>query len=413
MARIDEIPAECIVDYDQTHGPEVSKFPPSAVDGFRDKYRAMYSPRYGGFWVLTHYDDIRAAFRDHENFIQHPFGLPHNPFTRTHIPLNLDEPEHGKYRALYVPLFAPKMVAKYEAIVRRVAREQIQRIAPLGHCEFVDDFAIAMPAAMFCGMLGVDESNFRRFNRLSVGLMFGAADVLAEKGEKAAREYREQCNREIDEIALDLMEERRKQPGEDMISVLLQAEIDGRKLTHDEVLSMATLLFFAGTASTSSMMTYAFMYLAQSPQHRQQILDNPDIVRKAAVELIRYHGFHQIRRQLSRDLFFAGVQMKKGDIVLLPVGGANHDEGQYFDPLVVDFNRANAQTHLSFGAGVHQCIGQHLATLQIKVALEEFHAVIKDYRLDPLKPAQYMTSQAKTVPRYVPMVFTPVHGYVA
>ena len=413
MTRINEIPAQCVVDYDHIHGPEVSEFPPNAVDGFRENYRALFSSRYGGFWVLTRYEDIRAAFRDHETFIQHAAGLPHNPYNRIHIPLMLDEPEHGKYRALYVPLFAPKMVSKFEAIVRRVAREQLERIAPLGECEFVDDFAIAMPAAMFCGMLGVDTSNFRHFNRLSVGLIFGTADVLAEKGEEAARNYRGQVSQEIDDIILGLIEERKKQRGEDMISILLDAEVDGRKLTDDEVLAMASLLFFAGTASTSSMMTYTFMFLAQSPAHRQQLLDNPDLVRKAAVELIRYHGFHQIRREVSRDVEFAGVQMKKGDLVLLPTGGANHDERHFSDPLVVDFNRPNAQTHLSFGAGVHQCIGQHLATLQIKVAMEEFHAVIKDYRLHPDKPAQYMTSQAKAVPRYVPMVFSPVTGYVA
>ncbi|WP_419709612.1 cytochrome P450 [Pseudomonas sp. NFX224] len=408
MSRLNEIPKELVVDYDHIHGPEISVFPPSAVDGFREDLRAFYSSRHGGFWVLTRYEDIRAAFRDHELFVQHAQGLPLNPYSRIHIPLMLNEPDHGIYRKLMVPIFAPRMVARLEEVVRTVAKEQIARIASLGECEFVDDFAISMPSAMYCGMLGVDPSNFRKFNDLSVGLVFGAADVLLQEGEDAARHYRKSVSEEIDEILLDLIAQRKSQPGDDIISILLDADLGDRKLTDDEVLNMASLLFFAGTASTTSMMTYAFMFLAQNPEHRQQIIDNPSLTRQAATEMIRYHGFHQIRREVARDTTFAGVEMKKGDIILLPTGGANHDPRQFPDPHVIDFSRSNAQTHLSFGGGVHQCIGQHLATLEIMTALQEFHAVIKDYRLHPDKPVKYMTSQAKAVPRYVPMTFTPV-----
>lgn len=408
MSRLSEIPRQLVVEYDHIYGPEVSAFPPNAVDGFREERAAFYSSCYGGFWVLTRYEDIRAAFRDHELFVQHALGLPVNPYSRIHIPLMLDEPDHGKYRKLMVPIFAPRMVARLEEVVRNVARKEIARIAPLGECELVDDFAVAMPAAMYCGMLGVDTSNFRKFNQLSVGLIFGAADVLQQEGEEAARDYRTKVSKEIDEILKGLIAERKVNRGDDVISILLDADLEGRKLTDDEVLNMASLLFFAGTASTTSMMTYAFMFLAQHPEHRQQIIDDPGITRQAATELIRYHGFHQIRREVSRDTVFAGVEMKKGDLILLPTGGANHDPRQYPNPHVVDFHRPNSQAHLSFGAGVHQCIGQHLATLQIMAALQEFHAVIKDYRLDPNKPIKYMTSQAKTVPRYVPMTFTPV-----
>jgi cytochrome P450 len=410
VSRLNEIPDELVVKYDHIHGPEVSAFPPNAVDGFREDRAAFYSSCYGGFWVLTRYEDIRAAFRDHELFVQHAAGLPHNPYSRIHIPLMLNEPDHGKYRKLMVPIFAPKMIARLEAIVRDVARKQIARIAPLGECEFVDDFGIAIPAAMYCGMLGIDTLHFRKFNDLSVGLIFGAADVLLAEGEQAAKEYRAKVSRDIDDTLKDLIAQRKTQRGEDIISILLDAEFEGRKLADDEVLNMASLLFFAGTASTTSMMTYAFMFLAEHPAHRQQIIDNPQNIRQAATELIRYHGFHQIRREVARDVEFAGVQMKKGDIVILPTGGANHDPSQYPEPHTIDFNRRNAQTHLSFGAGVHQCIGQHLATLEIMTALQEFHAVIKDYRLHPDKPIQYMTSQAKAVPRYVPMLFTPVEA---
>jgi cytochrome P450 len=408
MTALEDVSSDIVLPYDHIYGPEVSAFPPSAVDRYRERLPIFYSSEYGGFWVLTRYADIRAVFQDTETFIQHSGGLPYNPYSKIHIPLMLNPPEHTKYRKLMTPIFAPRMVAKLEPIVRDIARKQIALIAPHGRCEFVDDFAMVLPAAMFCGMLGIDPANFPQFNRLSLDLIFGAADVMAREGEEAARQFRAKTSAEIDALMADILVKRKAVRGEDVLSILLDAQIDERQLTDDEMLNIASLLFFAGTDSTASMISYSFMHLAETPENRRRIATDAAIIPNAVAELIRFHGFHHIRREASRDVEIEGVLIRRGDIVLLPTGGANHDPRKFPEPLTIDLDRGNAGGNMSFGAGPHRCIGQHLAMLQLRIALEEFHQAIPEYRLDPDQSPQYMSSQAKTVLRRLPMLFTPV-----
>ncbi|WP_081750466.1 cytochrome P450 [Paracoccus pantotrophus] len=393
-----------IRDYDHIHGKEVMGFAPMAMNAFREDAPVFYSSFYGGFWVLTRYDDIQEAFRRNDLFIQHSGGLPANPYTKTLIPLMLDPPEHTGYRKLMAPIFSPRQMKLMEPILRKVAVETVAKLKVKGHCEFVDEFALSTPSALYCAQLGMPKSDFEAFNQLSLDLIFGVADVLAAEGADAAREFRIKTSAKIDEILAKLIPERRKHPGEDTISILLDAEYEGRKLRDDEILSIASLLFFAGTDSTAAMITYAFQFLTQHPEHRQRIIDDPAIIPKAINEIVRYHGFHQIRRQVAEDVEFAGVQMKKGDLVLLPTGGANHDPHVFKDPDTMNFDREDALKHLTFGAGVHRCLGQHFAGLQLRIALEEWHKEIPVYRFDPERapggnPIEIMTSQAKTVPR--------------
>lgn len=408
MSLAGRISAEHVLAFDHINGPEVMAFPPSAMEGFREQHRVFYSSMYGGFWVFTRYEDIRAILQDPNTFGQHADGLPRNPYNKIHIPLMLDPPEHTAYRKLMTPIFAPRMIAKLEPIIRGVIRDQLAKIATLGKCDFVDDFCMVPPSAMFCGLLGIDPSNFRQFNDVSVDLIFGAADVFAREGAKAAREFREKTSDTIDNMLLPILEDRRVTRGDDVLSILLDAEIYGRKLTDDEILNIASLLFFAGTDSTAAIMSYSFKFLAENPGHLRQIANDHSILPAATQELIRYNGFHQIRRVVRKDTEIAGVALREGDVILLPMQGANHDPRKFEDPLTVDFARGNAGGAMTFSAGPHRCIGQHLATLQLRLVLEEVTSVLTDLRLDPERPFEYMTSQAKTVLRHLPVVYTPV-----
>lgn len=408
MTLAEPIASEHILAYDHVNGPEVMTFPPSAMDGLREDHRVFYSNMYGGFWVFTRFEDIRAILQDPDTFGQHSGGLPANPYSKTLIPLMLDPPEHTAYRKLMTPIFSPRMIAKLEPIIRQVIRDQLAKIAPLGACDFVDDFCMVPPSAMYCGLLGVDPSNFAEFNQVSLDLIFGAANVFAIEGAEAAREFRAKTSNTIDNMLMPILEDRRARRGDDLLSILLDAEVYGRKLTDDEMLNIASLLFFAGTDSTAAIMSYSFKYLAEHPELRQQLVDKAALLPAATQELIRYNGFHQIRRVARKDTEVAGAKIREGDIVLLPMQGANHDPRKFPDPLTVDFARGNAGGAMTFSAGPHRCIGQHLATLQLRLALEEVTPVLKDYRLDPDQPHTYMTSQAKTVLRHLPMVYSPV-----
>jgi len=400
------VPPELVRAYDHVAGPEIMEFPPAAATKHQDVGRAFFSSCHGGFWVFTRYEDIRSAFQDHELFPQWGRGVPENPFSRVYIPLNLNPPEHHSYRKILMGLLSPRRVRSLEDIVRQTARERVAEIAPIGRCELVGEFAMAMPASMFCGLLGLPHDQFESFHQMSWDLVYTPNKILVEQGIEAAREYRRQANKRVEDFIWELVRRRKDEAGDDMISYLLGSEVDGRPLTDDEVFNMSTLMFFAGTDSTGSAIAYAFAYLAQHPEHRRRIVEDPSIIPQAADELLRFHGFHHINRQVSRDAEFAGVQLRKGDLVLLPTGCANRDPEAFPEPDTVDFDR-KAKHHLTFGAGVHRCIGAPLATLELKVALEEFHKVIPDYGLDPDGSIEYASGQNKTGPHTVPLVYPP------
>jgi len=401
------VPAELVRAYDHVNGPEIMAFPPTAVQEFGSDKPVFYSCFHGGFWVLTNYEDIRTAFLDAELFPQWGRGIPVIPFDRVFIPLNLDPPDHRPYRKLMTPLFSPGRVAKLEPVVREVARARIAELAAQQGCEVVGDFALVLPGANFCAMLGLPVSEFPSFNKRAMQLIYEPAAVRKEYGDEAATAIQKDASAEIEAFIGSLVEKRRSEPGDDIISYLLQAKVDGRPLTCDEVHNITNLLFFAGTDSTGAMMAYAFAFLAEHAQHRQYVIDHPDEVEKVVDELIRFHGFHHITRVASRDVEFGGVQMKKGDLLVLPTGGANHDPQEFATPDNVDFGRSNASHHLSFGAGIHRCLGAPLARLMMRIALEEFHKVIPDYSLAP-EGVAYVSGRSKTIPETVHLKFDRV-----
>jgi cytochrome P450 len=402
------VPPELVIPFDQLHGPETLHFPPGALDQIAPERPVFYSSCYGGFWVFTRYEDVRDAFQAPHIFKQWNAGIPANPFTRIYKPLYLDPPEHTLWRRLLVPIFSPRQVARLEAIVRATARRELARIAPLGRCEFVKDFAAILPATMFCGALGLPAEEYPRFGAMSNALIYGPAKALKESGIEAARAVRARANREIDDFVGGLIPQRRRHPGEDIISVLLAGEVDGRPLPEEEIINMTTLLFFAGTDSTRAAITYAFIHLSQNPLQRDRLVAEPELIDAAVHELLRFNGFHMISRQAACDTELGGVKIKAGDLVVLSLGAANRDPAKFPDARSVRLDRDHARLNMTFGAGVHRCIGLPLAQLQLKISLQEVHRAIPDYRMDPqAPPVRYVGGQGKAIPEYLYLIYTP------
>ena len=226
-----------------------------------------------------------------------------------------------------------------------------------------------------------------------------------QRGVEAARAIRAKANKEIDDFIAQLIPARRRNPGEDIISILLKGEIHGEPLPEEEIVNLTTLLFFAGTDSTRAAIAYAFIYLSQNPAQRDRLVREPDLIHNATHELIRFHGFHMSSRQATQDVEIGGVLVKEGDLVLMSTGAANRDESKFPSPNEVDLDRSNAHSNLTFGAGIHRCVGSHLATSQVRIALQEVHKTIPDYELT--EPVTYLSGGPKTVPERVMIRFTP------
>ena len=262
---------------------------------------------------------------------------------------------------------------------------------------------------MFCGLLDLPIENSPTFLKWAKDLIYTPQAIFQSEGEEAAKAFRLKVNQEMKDFVESLIRERKANPGDDVVTELINSEVHGRSVTDEEVVNMVTLLFFAGTDSTAGSISYAHIFLAQNPDYKNQIinhLDDADYIWTAAEELIRFHGFHHMSREVAKDCEFGGVQLKKGETIVLPTQSANRDDQKFENALTVDLERKNANQHLTFGAGVHRCLGSHLATSQVRIALQEIHTAIPDYQLSG--PVVYGSGGPKLTPVDVPMTFSDV-----
>ena len=199
------VPPELVVPFDQLNGPEVLRFPPTAILDIAKDRPVFYSSFYGGYWMFSRYEDIRQIYQSPELFKQWSKGLPANPFTKLYKPLYLNPPEHMPWRKVLTPIFAPRQLARFEEFIRGIARQELARFGPRGNVEFVNEFADVLPGTMFCFMLGLPNEEYPRFSRMAHELIFGPAEALRTGGVEQARAIRAKANKEIDDFIAELI----------------------------------------------------------------------------------------------------------------------------------------------------------------------------------------------------------------
>ncbi len=320
-----------------------------------------------GAWLFTRAADIRTALQSPQLLSNRFSGFDSAP---TMIPVSLDPPEHTRWRRLLNPLFAPQVVGAMEDSMRRRMRGIVAELAPSGACDFVADVAVQFPTRVFTSWIGLPEDDTPRFVRIVSSLLHDSDP--AARGVAVTRAY----------SALNqLVDDRMASPGDDLISVIAGLEYDGRPLTKDELLKIAFFLFLAGLDTVAAALSFSFWQLAQSPQHRRRIATGDVGTERVVEELLRRHSFLNLPRIVARDVEFAGVRLRRGDPVVLSLALASRDPEEYRDAAAVDFDRDDVR-HYAFGLGPHRCIGSHLARLELRVAMQEWHSRIPDYVLD-------------------------------
>jgi cytochrome P450 len=364
----DHVPQALVWDFDHVGGADVHR---DAFAVYRNApaERVFYSPLNGGYWVLTKTADIRAALQAPELFSSALTGIPAQPARKEKLyPLELDPPEHRPHRQVLTPFFAPKAVAAKADAIEAVCAELLDPLVDRGECEFNADFAEPFPTTIFTSMLGLPNSESKQFIEWNTVLLHGFDDP----GRRA------EAGVEINGYLRELIDQRAVDPRDDLVSNLLDTTIDGVPVTRDAVQNFTFLLFVAGLDTVTAALTFAFRFLAEHPDHRHQLRDDPALLPGAVEELLRAFSFINMGRTVTEDVEFAGVSMKAGDRVLASTTLAAMDPDEFPDPLVVDFKR-RANRHLAFGAGPHRCAGSHLARAELRTALTEFHRRIPDY----------------------------------
>ena len=330
-------------------------------------------------WVMTRYADIHDALRDYELFSNECVQVTDPVGAHRWIPEELDPPEHGKYRQLLTPRFAPSAVDALEPRVREVCVGLIEQFADKGSCDFFLDFARLFPTTIFMEIMGLPVDRSGEFLQWAHNLMHAGASDPAQ---------REEATMKIMGFLGQLVADRRSQPQDDLMSDLVTAEIDGQPIGDMELLEMCFLLYMAGLDTVAGELGAFFHHLATHQDDRRQIVNDPVCISDAVEELLRAYAIVTTGRLITRDVEWNGCPMKAGDRVLLPTPSANRDDAAFENSMSVDLSR-QANRHIAFGAGPHRCVGSHLARLELGVALEEWHRRIPNYSLDTSEPLKF------------------------
>jgi hypothetical protein len=344
----------------------------------------VYRNEAAGFWALSRHADVVEAFRDHVRFSSaHGVSLdaaasgPHAH--RTMSFLAMDPPMHGRMRGLVSRGFTPRRVTELEPRIRELTRQHLDVALERGTFDFIADLAGRLPMDVISELIGVpasDRDEVRRLSDLLVHREEGVDDVPPAGVEAALT---------LVTYYADMLAQRRARPTTDLTSALLAAEVDGDRLTDDEIIGFLFLMVVAGNETTTKLLGNAWYWAWRNPAERARPFGDPDAVPAWIEETLRYDTSTQmLARTTTSDLELHGTRIPAGGRVVLLVGSANRDERVFVDPDRYDLDRpaAERQQLASFGFGRHFCLGASLARLEARVCLEELVARVADYDVD-------------------------------
>jgi cytochrome P450 len=302
------------------------------------------------------------------------------------IPLNIDPPKHVRFRRLLDPLFAAKRMAARDADIAARVNGFIDTFIERGECNFTEEFADPFPSSVFLGLTDLPEEELPMFLELRDGILHPEKfDPAAPWDLELRAKIANATGARLYEYFGELIARRQEEPADDLISHLLASEIDGDRLTPEEIMDIFYLFMVAGLDTVGDALTCLFAHLAQHPERRQLIVDDPQLIPAAVEELLRWESPvpATLPRLATRTIELpSGATVPEGTAVLPHWGAANLDPETFGDPMEVRFDRTN-NPHLAFGSGIHRCLGAHLARVELRVAVREWHARIPQYRIKP------------------------------
>jgi cytochrome P450 len=329
------------------------------------------------FWMVSRYEDVHYVLHHPELFsskqTMYPFGVE-----ETSIAFNMDPPEQTPYHRIMAQVLSMAKVTQMESVIREHARARLADVKAKGSCEFVSDFATPMVVGALLECCGLSSD---RLAETFVWMSRFFTSGLGQDDPALMSEYAEK-NGEAEGYIAEIIEQRKGGSGTDPISEMTRATIDGRPVSDDELLRMATFMVLSGVDTTATMTSNIVAWLAEHPDRQLELKTRPELIGSAVEEFMRYEHMLSNGRLVTQDTTLRGVEMKKGDHVMLLFPATGRDPRVFDCPEEIRFDRS-PNPHLGFGSGVHRCIGQHLARAEMRIALEEWHAGLDGYEVDP------------------------------
>ncbi len=362
-----DVPEHLRCDIDIVADPALGGDPQACMLAWlRQEQRPLaYTPHNGGHWVIFSHNLAHTVLCDAKSFGSFPIGVPANHEQRPRlIPLESGPDEHRRYRRLLLPVFQPDVVKKMESGIRAQTCAVLDAAAGEEKIDFLKDIAKPIPTQVFAEQMGLEAAMLPQFYEWETG--FYRASTLEE---------RLACGQQIALHLQQVVEQHQKRSGsEDIVDLLLAAEVEGERLTPEEVQGVAYLLFLAGIDTVASMLSFTILQLARNPHQYAQLHQNPEKITASVDEFLRLNAFISLNRICEQDTEIDGVLIKAGDNVVIPSAITSRDPLVFGAPDTFDPERSRGEQnrHHAFGAGAHKCIGLHLAKLEVRVVLEEF-----------------------------------------
>ncbi|HWE67838.1 MAG TPA: cytochrome P450 [Acidimicrobiales bacterium] len=379
--------------------------PFSIWDDLRSTCPIAHTDRRISSWLPTRYEDVTAIAHDIEHFsslrvavipggeddddenFDGPnleYGLP---------PISADPPLHTWTRRLLLPWFSHRRVESYIPMTRQLCQGLLQELATKGHADAAADYAQQIPVRVIAHILGVSTD-------MSDAFTGWVRDVLefADDPERRQRGAEGLLNYFVAQVAY-----RRQNPGDDLLSELLQTEVEGQPLDEGIILGIAALVLIAGVDTTWSAIGSSLWHLATHPEDQKRLVAEPELMPMAIEELLRAYSPVTMARLVTQDVEYGGCPMKEGDKVLMNFPAANRDPEVFEDADTVQLDRAHNR-HVAFGSGIHRCAGSNLARMELQVALEEWLGQIPIFSLEEGKEILWAGGQVRG-PRILPVVF--------
>ena len=349
-------------------------------------------------FFIYQFEDIARVLRDSDTFSSgHIIDMIMGPVMGEHIILGMDGERHRRYRALVSSAFRQKVLTESEdQLVAKVANDLIDRFANRGQAELVREFTFPYPTQVIAGILGLPREDYKQFQRWSIAIL----SFLAKQEEAIA------ASREVEEYMSGILADRRRSPQEDLISGLAHAELDGERLSDDEIFSFLRLLLPAGVETTFRSTGNLLYLLLTQLEQLESVRANRSLIPQAIEEALRLETpLLNITRLATRDTEIGGVAVPEGSTIMLMLAAANREETRYEDPDRFDITRGNPKPHMSFGHGPHVCLGIHLARVEMRVALNLLLDRLPELRLDPSADDPHIRGQVFRSPTSIPVLF--------
>ncbi|MGP6219978.1 cytochrome P450 [Caldiplasma sukawensis] len=349
------------------------------------KENPVFRDKEYGLWNVFKYDDVRTVLGNF-NLFSSQFGKAFNPAGGpiSESIINLDPPRHTKLRNIVSKAFTPRSIEKMAPLIDRITNELIEKMKNKKEFDVVSDFTSPLPVIVIARIMGIPEKDMVKFKEWS--------DVIVGGDEEQYKEFPIKM-REMIQYFQDMVKIKEKDPQDDLITAIINAEVDGEKLTTLEMMGFFILLLVAGNETTTNLISNTFYTLNENKNAREELLGDEKLIPQAIEEVLRYRSpVQSIYRVAKKDVEISGVKIPAGSIVVPWIGSANRDETVFEKPDAFDIHR-DTKKHIAFGEGIHYCLGAPLARLESRIAITRFLENFKEYSIDFKKPIVPQSSQ--------------------